>query len=295
MIIGFVGLGQMGMAMARNLIRAGHTLHVHNRSPQRVIELEKLGAVRFETPGEAAKAAEIVVTMLSDDKATCDVVFGEDTSRGIADSLSENAIHLACSTISPALAVRLSNLHLGRKQHYVSAPVFGRPTAAAEKKLWFVAAGSSQALDRCEPIFDATSQGVYRVGEEPSLANSYKIAGNFLIAAMLESLGEAFSLIHRAGGQQGKFLEVVNAALFKSPLYENYGTMMTNPQSNSAGFPLHLALKDIKLVLDAASQLGVDMPSAEIIQRQMLSGISSGMENSDWSVLGKIISGASKR
>lgn len=163
MKIGFIGLGQMGSAIAANLLQAGHDVTVWNRSSDKTDALVEAGARRAATPVEAAQG-EVVMTMLADDRAVEAVVFGED---GI---LNAPALHVGHSTISLALAERLASA--ARANGYVSAPVFGRPPAAAAGKLFIVAAGDTRALKQCDPLFAVIGQRTFNVGETPSSATS---------------------------------------------------------------------------------------------------------------------------
>jgi 3-hydroxyisobutyrate dehydrogenase-like beta-hydroxyacid dehydrogenase len=145
MKIGFAGLGKMGSAMARNLLQAGHNIAVYNRTPGIAHALNSEGARVATSPAEAVRNADAVFTMLPDDKTESDVTFGEN---GISSGLASGAYHISCSTISAACARTLDEEHRNRRQGYLSAPVFGRPEAAQNKKLLVVAAGDSDAIER---------------------------------------------------------------------------------------------------------------------------------------------------
>src|SRR5205814_3384026 len=192
MKVGFIGLGNMGSGMARNLIKAGHTLVVYNRTRSRAEELRPLGAKVAENPGEAAANAEVVITMLADDHAVEDVLLGPGN---ILDTLPAGAVHISMSTISVDLSRRLAAAHQEKKQHYLAAPVFGRPDAAAAGKLFIVVAGSAEQIERCRALFDAMGQTTFVVGQEPPMANVVKLTGNFMITTVIESLAEALALV----------------------------------------------------------------------------------------------------
>jgi 3-hydroxyisobutyrate dehydrogenase-like beta-hydroxyacid dehydrogenase len=187
MNVGFIGLGNMGAEMARNLFKAGHHLIVYNRTPAKAETLVTDGAQLAQTVSDACRG-EIVFTMLADDAAVEAVVFGEG---GLRESLPARAIHICMSTISIALSERLERVHLEQGQSYGAAPVFGRPEAAAQAKLFIIAAGPAEAIEKCRPLFEAMGQKTFVVGTKPSAANLIKLSGNFLIAATIESLGEA--------------------------------------------------------------------------------------------------------
>jgi 3-hydroxyisobutyrate dehydrogenase-like beta-hydroxyacid dehydrogenase len=193
--LGFLGLGQMGVGMAANLLKAGHQVTVYNRSPGKAAALIGLGAFEAKTPADAA-GGDAVVSMVADDKALEALTFGDG---GILAGGPGAAIHISASTISVALSERLTAAHQEAGQRFISAPVFGRPEAAAAAKLFIVAAGPAATLADCAPVFDAIGQRTFILGETPSAANLVKLSGNFLIASVIESLGEAIALVAKGG------------------------------------------------------------------------------------------------
>ncbi len=214
MKIGFIGLGNMGAAMAANLLKAGHEVTVYNRTAERAQPLVTQGAKRAANIADAC-VADVVITMLADDSALEGVVYGEN---GVLESLPKDAVHLSCSTISVALSDKLASDHQRFGQHFVSAPVFGRPEAAAAAKLFVVAAGDAAAIDKCQPIFDAIGQRSFRFGDKPSNANLVKLSGNFLITSVIESLSEALALVGKGGLDQREYLEFLTSTLFSAPV-----------------------------------------------------------------------------
>ncbi len=274
----------MGAGMARNLLRAGHELSVYNRSAKKAEALQREGARVAASPADACRNAEAVITMLADDEAVEEVVFGEN---GIASGLKPGATHISSSTISVALARRLNEEHAKKGQGYVTAVVFGRPEAAENKQLIVVAAGKSATLNLLQPLFEAVSRRSFVVGEEPWQANTIKLCGNFMIASMLESFGETFAAMRKAGIDPHMFMEVMNE-LFGSPVYKNYGQIVADQKFEPAGFALKLGLKDVRLAMEAASGLGVPMPFASVIRDHLISAIANGQENLDWSSLAKV-------
>src|SRR6185437_15907143 len=250
MKVAFLGLGNMGAGMAKNLLRAGHEVTVYNRSREKAEAFAKEGARVAASPGEACRDCEAAMTMLSDDAALEQVVFGED---GMAGTLPRGAVHVSSSTIGTALARRLTEAHGERGQEFVSAPVFGRPEAALAKKLVVAAAGRRETVERCRPLFEGVGRETFIAGEEPWQANAVKLCGNFMIASMIQSFGEAFATLRKAGVAPELFLGVMNA-LFASPVYANYGKMIAEERYEPAGFALKLGLKDMRLVLETAEQ-----------------------------------------
>src|SRR5215469_2634617 len=196
MKIGFLGLGKMGAPMAQRLIAAGHELSVWNRTEGKTDPLAREGAIVAGTPAEAELGADAVITMLFDDHAHEEVLFG---SNGLMDALTPSTLHISCSTISVALSERLTREHARRGIPFIAAPVFGRPNVAEAGKLWIVAGGAADLVERARPILEPLSRGMTVVGSEPWQAHAVKLGGNFLISAMLQSLGEAFVFAESQG------------------------------------------------------------------------------------------------
>ena len=273
MKIGFIGLGQMGAAMASNLVQAGHDVTVWNRSPDKTEPLVAAGATRAERPVDAAQG-DGVMTMLADDAALETVVFDAD---GIAGA---PALHIGHSTISLALADRLADT--AGPSGYVSAPVFGRPPAAAAGKLFVVAAGDDAALDRCQPLFEVIGQRVFRIGEKPSAANLVKLSGNFMIMAAVEAMAEAMTLAEKNGVDRATLLEVRTGTRFGSPIYQPYGEILVEDRFRPAGFTAPLGLKDMSLVDAAATHAAVPMPLLGIVRDHLRGAIAQEGRDIDW-------------
>ncbi len=274
----------MGSGMARNLLRGGHQLTVYNRSRRKAETLAAAGARVADTPADACRGAEAVMTMLADDRAVEQVVLSEN---GIAASLPSQAIHVSCSTIGIALAKRLAAEHLRRGQGFVSATVFGRPEAAESKNLLVVAAGSEAMTERCQPLFDAIGRRTFVLVSEPWEANAVKLSGNFMIASMIAAFGESFATLRKAGVEPEAFVEIMGA-LFGSPMYTNYGRLIAEERFEPAGFALRLGLKDVQLVLDMAKGCGAPMPIAGLIRDELIEAMEKGQGDMDWSSVSKV-------
>jgi 3-hydroxyisobutyrate dehydrogenase-like beta-hydroxyacid dehydrogenase len=288
MKVAFIGLGNMGQPMAQNILQAGHELTVYNRTASATEKLQSLGAQVANSPAEAVQAAEVVLTMLANDAAVEAVIFGTPEVPGVIEELPKAAIHVSMSTISVALSQQLAKVHKTAEQAYLSAPVFGRPEAAEAGKLWIVTAGEAALIERCRPLFEVMGQGVFTVGEQPELANLVKLTGNFTIASAIETLSEAFALMQKSGVPPAQFLEIINTALFKSPLYENYGNIIAQERYEPAGFKLSLGLKDVRLVLEAADNATVPLPLASLMHDHFLEGVARGYGEIDWAGLGRV-------
>jgi len=272
----------MGAPMARNLLRAGHLVTAYNRTRAHAEPLRADGATIADTPREALSGAEAVITMLADDHAL------EHVAPAILEALAPGAIHVGMSTISVALSRRLTEQHAECAQTYIGAPVFGRPNAAAAAKLWIVVAGPAAEVNRSKPVFEALGRGYTIVGEEPWLANVVKLSGNFLIAAALESMGEAFALVRKSGVDARQFLDIVNTALFNSALYANYGGAVAQENFDPPGFKLRLGFKDLRLVQEAAESAAVPMPFAGVLRDRFLTALAHGEGDLDWAAMARV-------
>ena len=284
MKVGFIGLGNMGAPMASNFVKAGHELTVYNRTAARAQALVSQGAHYVTTVAEACRG-DVVFTMLSDDTALESVVFGEG---GIAGTLPRGGIHISASTISVALSDKLAAAHAQRGQEFVAAPVFGRPEAAAAAKLFVVVAGEDAAVETCMPLFNIIGQRTFRFGRKPSSANLVKISGNFLIASVLESLGEVLALVGKGGLDQQQFLDFLTSTLFTAPVYKTYGGLIIEKKFQPAGFAAPLGLKDTRLTLNAGEMFRVPLPLASLLRDRFLALLARGGESFDWSAIGQL-------
>jgi 3-hydroxyisobutyrate dehydrogenase-like beta-hydroxyacid dehydrogenase len=285
--IGIVGLGRMGKAMATNLAAAGHAVIAYVRRSEQLEPLVTLGLSPTTNISDVC-ACEFVITMLPDDDAVCEVVLGRQDLgvNGIARGMLPGAIHLSMSTISTAIASRLASEHARYSQGYVAAPVFGNPDAAKARQLFIIAAGAPSDIDRCQRIFDALGQKVYRVGSDPAGANLIKLAGNAMSAASLEILGEVIALARKRGLDPQQLLAILTGTMYGGRLHKVYGEKIATQQYGSGGFLFPLALKDVRLALNEAERAGVPMPSVSVVRDRLISGIARGYSDRDWSALG---------
>jgi 3-hydroxyisobutyrate dehydrogenase-like beta-hydroxyacid dehydrogenase len=280
MKIAFLGLGKMGSHMARRLVEAGHEVTVWNRSAAATKPLAALGAVTATSAAEAARSCDAVLTMLFDDAAHEAVLLGEG---GVLDALRPGSVHVSLSTISVALSERLTAEHARRGQPFVAAPVFGRPSVAADGRLWIVVAGAEDVIARVRPLLEALSRGISVIGPEPRQAHALKLGGNFMISAMIHALGEAFVYAEGQGIAAQTFLETVNSALFQSPFYAAYGNVMLNPPPQP-GATIELGAKDLRLLREAASARHTGLSLADNLAEVFAQARQAGLENEDWAV-----------
>jgi len=280
MDIGFIGLGSMGLPMATNLLAAGHKLRVHNRTASKADPLVKKGAELMSTSASVAAAGGVVITMVADDAALESLVLGADS---IAQRLAPGGIHISMSTIAPATARKLAEYHAESGSIYIAAPVFGRPEAAAAKRLWICTSGPHEAKHKVESILHAMGQKVFDFGDEVGAAHAVKVAGNFLIAAAMESIGEALAMLEKSGVDRGAAIDMLSSTLFACPVYQGYGKAIAQMQHTPVGFRLPLGLKDVDLALKTGAELRVPMPIASILHDRFLESIARGRTEMDWS------------
>ena len=282
MRIGFLGLGNMGAAIAANLKRASHEVTVWNRSADKARPLVELGATLAATPKAAAADRDVVFTMLADDAALDSVMTGVD---GLIAGLKPGALHVSMSTIAVATAERLAAAHRAQEQGFLCAPVFGRPEAAAAAKLFVVAAGDPAYLRTASPLLRVIGQRVFDVGTTPSAASLVKLCGNFMILSAVEAMGEAMALAAKGGVAKEQLLEVLIGTLFDSPVYRTYGAILAADRFRPAGFAAPLGLKDMRLVGQSAEALRVPMPLLSVLRDHLLQTIAQQGEDIDWSAI----------
>jgi len=286
--IGFVGLGNMGAAMAANLAAAGRRVIAYVRRQDQIGKLEALGLYPTTDIG-ALIECEVVITMLPDDDAVREIVFGRggDGLDGLAAGLMPGAIHLSMSTISTAAASLLASEHARHGQGYVAAPVFGNPDAAKARQLFIVTAGVSADVERCRPILDTLGQRTFVVGADPGEANLVKLLGNMMSATALEMLGEVVAVIRKRGLDPQPFMDIMTSTMFGGRAHRIYGDKIAK-RNYAAGFVLPLVLKDVRLALAEAEKSGVPMPSVGVVRDRLITGIARGYGALDWTALGLV-------
>jgi 3-hydroxyisobutyrate dehydrogenase-like beta-hydroxyacid dehydrogenase len=284
MNVGFIGLGRMGTGMAMNLLNAGHDVTVYNRTRKKVEALLEHGGRAANTIADACRG-EAVFTMLADDAA---VEFATMEDGGIVDSLAPGALHISSSTISVALSEHLTHAHANAGQRFVAGPVLGRPDVAAAGRLFVIAAGERGAINAALPLFDAIGHKTFVVSEDPQAANLVKLSANFLMASVIESLGEAMALIAKGGVDRQQYLELLIATLFGAPIYATYGSLIATDKFSPPGFAASLGQKDIRLLLAAAENLRVPLPLASLLRDRFLTLLAHGGETLDWSAIGSL-------
>jgi len=286
--IGFIGLGRMGTAMAANLAAAGRRMIAYVRRPDQFGRLEALGLYPTTDIGDLIDC-EVVITMLPDDDAVRQIVFGrsDDDLDGLAAGLMPGAIHLSMSTISTEAASLLASEHARHGQGYVAAPVFGNPDAAKARQLYIVAAGVPTDIERCQPILDTLGQRTFVVGANPGEANLFKLLGNMMSATALEMLGEVVAVVRKRGLDPQPFIDTMTSTMFGGRAHKIFGDKIAG-QTYAPGFILPLVLKDVRLALAEAENAGVPMPSVSVVRDRLITGIARGYGELDWTALGLV-------
>jgi 3-hydroxyisobutyrate dehydrogenase-like beta-hydroxyacid dehydrogenase len=282
--VGFVGLGRMGRGIAGRVLFGGHDLVVYNRTAEKAAELVADGARAAASVAEACAERDVVITMLADDAALTEVTLGE---AGIRDSLAEGAIHLAMGTHGVAAIQELAAAHDASGQALVTGHVLGRPDLAAAGELGIVAAGPEDAVGRCDPLFQVIGRQTFQAGVRPEGGTSIKLANNFVLGCAIEAMGEAFSLVRRYGVAPEVLYDVLTDALFSAPAYKVYGQIMVDESYDRVGFTADLGLKDANLILAAADQARIPLPSANTYRDRLLGAIAHGDGDKDWAVMAR--------
>ncbi|MDI2129060.1 NAD(P)-dependent oxidoreductase [Yinghuangia seranimata] len=278
--VAVIGLGGMGRAIARNLVRAGHETVVWNRSAGPAEELAQAGAHRVASVAEALQCP-VVFSVLSDDASVAEVFLDS----GVLGQARQATVHVNVATVSVGLARRAAEAHVAHGIGYVAAPVFGRVSVAEAGSLNVLAAGEPELIDRVQPFFDVIGSRTWRLGELPEQANIAKILGNYLIACAIQSLGEAVSVASAAGTDPGRFVELLASTLFPGPVYSGYGSMIAQRTYQPAGFTAALGRKDLHLALDAAAGQAVPLPFGELLRDVFDRTIADGHAADDWAVI----------
>jgi 3-hydroxyisobutyrate dehydrogenase-like beta-hydroxyacid dehydrogenase len=274
--IGFIGLGNMGLPIARNLARAGYRLRVYNRTASKAQPLLEFDGVSVvQSPIEVASSGGIVLSMLADDHAV------EQATAGLADALGANGLHVSLSTIAPATSTLLATQGCG----YVAAPVFGRPDRAESAQLIVLSAGAAGDRERARPLLEVIGSAVFDLGEDPASANAIKLAGNFLLMSAMEAMAEAFAFAEKHGVSRTRAAEVLTTTPLMANSYKGYGAAIAGGKFSPPGFGLHLGRKDTRLLLEAASALDVPMPIASLIMDRFTVSVNKGRGDLDWSAM----------
>jgi 3-hydroxyisobutyrate dehydrogenase-like beta-hydroxyacid dehydrogenase len=281
--IGFIGLGSMGLPIARNLLNAGYQLRVFNRSPEKALPLAELGAEQVDSPDKVAHRGGIVFSMLSDDEAVRAISL---KNTDFLRNLGPGGIHISMSTISPATARQLTEEHSKHGVTYLGSPVAGRPDRAAAAKLFVFLAGKHDAKQRVLPLLEKIGERVFDLGENAWTSNVAKLAINFNIVAAIECMAESFTFAEKNGVPRATMATLLSETVFGSVVYKGYGEIVAQHHYEPPGFRLRLGWKDVRLVLETAQESATPMPIGSLLRDRMLSSLAKGRGDMDWSAIG---------
>jgi len=282
--VGFLGLGRMGAPIARNVLKAGFALTVWNRSAAKADPLVSAGARLAQTPREAAAGADAVVSSLLDDRSVLEVVGGPD---GILAGLPPGAVHIGTSTVSPACSRRVAALHAAHGSHFVAAPVAGRPDVAAAGKLRTFVAGDPAVIARCQPLLEAYTAGVVSLGPEPAVANSMKLAVNYMLAVVVELMGQVYAFGEKSGIDPD-VLGATMAVFFGNQALQGYSDRERTRSFDEVGFALAAGLKDVDLVMQASAEARAPLPFAGPVRDALIAALANGLEHKDFSAVADV-------
>lgn len=282
--ISFIGLGAMGKAIVPNLLEAGHDVTVWNRSPEPVDELVAQGAKRASTLAEAFQSP-VVFSMLSNDQAVTEVFLDS----AVLAEAPTGTLHVNLATVSTELARRATDVHAEHGVGYLAAPVFGQVAVAAAGNLNILAAGDPEQIDRVQPLFDVIGTRTWRLGNRPEQANITKIIGNYLLATVIQSMGEAITLAEHSGVNPADLIELLSGTLFPGRIYQAYGTMIAERRFQPPGFTTELGRKDLHLALDAAAEQHIELPLGELLRAAFDDTIANGRGGDDWVAIAELL------
>jgi 3-hydroxyisobutyrate dehydrogenase len=283
MQIGFIGLGNMGRAIATNLMKGGHTVTVWNRSPQAAAPLRELGARVASAPGEAC-GADVVFSMLADDQAVTQIFL----DGGLLPRMDKRAVHVNMATISVPAARRLADAHAAQGVGYVAAPVMGRPDSAAAAKLTLLVAGAADRIQPLTPLFELISHKTVMLGDAPYRANAMKLTVNFILASAVEALAEGAALAQAYDIGTDTLVDLITSTILPGPIYSGYGSLMAKASYEPAGFKARLALKDVLLAQEAARDVQAALPLSDIVAASLRGAVEQGRGDHDLAVLGQV-------
>lgn len=283
MKIGFLGLGKLGTPIAENLLQSTQQLYVYNRTAAKAQPLADRGAVICSSVAELATLSDVVFTLVSDDAALQAVTAGEE---GIAANLKKGGVHVSLSTILPATATSLAQLHDEHGSHYIACAILGRPEAARAKKLNLLVSGNTDVFETIRPVLEQCgAANIWAFGSEVGAANVAKLCSNFLIVSAMESMAESIHLARQSGIDAEQLMHMLTQTLFASPVYSTYGNSLLKEAFLPAGFTLKLGLKDVNLINEQASAVGVQLPFGKKVQELMNQCVEQGLGEHDWTAI----------
>jgi 3-hydroxyisobutyrate dehydrogenase-like beta-hydroxyacid dehydrogenase len=284
--VGFVGLGLMGAPMAANVLKAGYTLLVWNRTPEKAEPLAAAGATKVAVLSEAARGADFVIVMVADDTALDNVLFGDD---GLSRGLKRGAVLINCSTTSPALSFRAATALRSLSVRYLEAPVMRSVQAARDGKLQMLVGGNRADFVKAGPLLKTMASDIHYVGEIGK-ASTLEIACNLLVATLMQAFAEYFVLARKAGIPFETMMEVLKVGPVDSPLFRYAEQTVVNPGGRPNFYLKHM-VKDVNLALELARQMDVPMPLTAEVRQMLVAAKNLGRGDDDFAVLLDLMAG----
>ena len=286
MTTGFIGLGNMGTVMVNNLIEKNVSLHLYNRTQQKMKAYSEKAHVHTSI-SSIAESCDLVLSIVSNDKAVDAISYGND---GLIARMKPGSVHVCLSTIAPSTAQRLEKAYEEKGIDYCTATVIGRPEAAKIRNLVSCYSGSTTHKNDVLNILQALGTArVFEFGDKAAIAAAVKVCNNFLIIAAMEAMGEAFNLLERAGGSATDFYEMISNSVFNCPIYKNYGKIIVDRTYKTAGFTSQLGLKDTRLALQLADETNTSLPLADLAKNRFLVNHNRDRAEWDWASIVEVI------
>jgi 3-hydroxyisobutyrate dehydrogenase-like beta-hydroxyacid dehydrogenase len=282
--VGFIGLGRVGAPLAHNVLKAGFDLKVYNRSTEKMKPLIDAGASGTSSAKEASTDVDLVFSCLMDDQSMFDFTLGDE---GILAGIKPGGIHVGMATISPGCAARLAKLHEDHGSIYIACPVVGRPDSAEEGTMTLYVAGDKDIVDQCDKVFASFATKVIWVSEDHKVANSVKLANNFVVVALIELFSEVYAFAEKSG-IDFDLMQTLLRIILDHPAIHGYVENIPTRNFLPAGFDLASGFKDVQLMLQASTDVSAPLPFASVTREKFLAAVAQGMENHDWSAIYEI-------
>lgn len=287
MRIAFIGLGAMGTPMAHNLLKAGHTLTVYNRTVSRAEELRAAGATVAASPAEAGQGAEVIITMLTDANAVEATLFGPD---GATQGAAPGTIVIDMSTVSPADSRRFAAQVEAQGLRWLDSPVSGSLGAARDAQLIALVGGAAETYAAARPVLAAMCKATHHIG--PTGAGStIKLAWNMMVGVQVLVLAEATHLAEAGGLDRATFLQLTAEGPVGSPIVKMKAPSLATEEFTSM-FALKLMKKDMGLAVQQGAAVGVPLPTAAAALQSYVAALSAGLGDLDFAAVFQVLHGA---
>ncbi len=284
MKVAFLGLGNMGSGIAKNILRAGFDLTVWNRTQEKMQPFIDAGATGAKFPKEAVCDADVVLTSLMDDQSVLDNLHGE---HGMLAGMKPGSVHLCVTTISPKFADELASIHKEHGSIFVAGPVLGRPDAAADGDLLSYMAGDAKGIEIALQVCRAYTQKAIPIGQQASAACVLKLCLNYSVISIIELMGEVYACADKSGLDL-ELVKGVYESIFAHPVLKMYAGKVRARAFDEGGFRMTGGLKDVRLMLETAESFGARFEIGEVIEKKMLTALEQGMTDKDWSAIYEI-------